>query len=78
MTQTSTLTPNDVIRFLYNETSDLENVHITEALLYDSEMLTFYLDSLDLKKGFDKVVLAPPQRVVDAILDFSKNFRPEM
>lgn len=78
MTQTFTLTPDDVVRYLYNETSEQENHLITDGLLHDAEMLSFYLDSLDLKQGFDKISIAPPQRVVASILDFSRNYQPEM
>lgn len=75
MTQTCTYTQDDLIRYLYNETSSIENVMIEEALLYDDELLNFYLDCLELKIGFDKIQLVPSERAVQGILDFSLKYQ---
>lgn len=76
MIQTSTSTQNDVVRYLYNETSNQENFLIEEALLFDKDLLDFYLDCADLKSGLDKVQLNPSNRSIEYILDFSKNYQP--
>jgi len=78
MTQTSTSTQNDVIRYLYNETSNKENTFIEEALLYDRELFDFYLDCADIKTGMDKIELSPSDRAIDNILNFSKNYQPKI
>ena len=78
MTQTSTSTQNDVIRYLYNETSNQENSLVEEALLYDRELLNFYLDCSDLKSGFDKIQLSPPDRAIERILSYSRNYQPKI
>lgn len=77
MTQTFTLNQNDVIRYIYNETTPKENERITETLLYDSELLDFYMDALDLKAGFDEVIMAPPTFVTDNIMAYSRKYLPE-
>ncbi len=78
MTQTSTSTQNDVVRYLYNETSNQENSLVEEALLYDRELLDFYLDCADLKSGFDKIRLSPPDRAIERILSYSRNYQPKI
>ncbi len=78
MTQTFTSTQDDVIRYLYNETSSQENTLIEDALLYDKELLNFYLDCADLKSGLDKIQLSPPERVIERIFNYSKNYQPKI
>jgi hypothetical protein len=77
MTQTFTLVHDDVIRYLYNETSTPENEHIEEELLLDNNLLDFYLDCLNLKSGLNEIRLEPSQQVVNRILSFSANYKPE-
>jgi hypothetical protein len=78
MTQTFTSTQNDVVRYLYNETSNRENTLIEEALLYEKDLLDFYLDCADLKSGLDKIQLSPPDRAIERILNYSKNYEPKI
>ncbi len=78
MTQTFTSTQDDVIRYLYNETSNQENSFIEDALLYDKELLNFYLDCADLKSGLDKIQLSPPDRVIERIFTYSRNYQPKI
>lgn len=77
MTQISTLNQNDIIRYLYNETTPQENDRIVEALLFDSKLLEFYLESVEVKRGLDQIVLSPPKRVVDNIMAYSKKYAIE-
>jgi hypothetical protein len=78
MTQTFTSTQNDVVRYLYNETSNQENSFIESDLLYDKELLNFYLDCADIKSGLDKIQLSPPERVIERILNYSRNYQPKI
>jgi hypothetical protein len=78
MTQTFTSTQNDVVRYLYNETSNQENIYVEAALLYDKELLNFYLDCADLKSGMDKIQLSPSKSAVDRILSYSRNYKPKI
>jgi hypothetical protein len=76
MIQTFTNTQDDVIRYLYNETSNQENSLIEESLLQDGNLLDFYLDCADIKTGLDKIQLSPSDRAIDKILSFSRNYQP--
>ena len=78
MTQTFTSTQNDVVRYLYNETSNQENTLVEEALLFDKDLLDFYLDCADLKSGLDKIQLSPSDRAIERILDYSRNYEPKI
>lgn len=75
MTQTFTSTQNDIIRYIYNETSNSENVLIEESLLIDTEVLDFYLDCLTIKTDLNKIKLQPRQSTVNNILMYSQNYK---
>lgn len=74
MTQIFTLNQNDVIRYLYNETTPQENDRIVEALLFDAELLEFYFEAADTKQGLDKAMLTPPDDVINNIMAYSKKY----
>ncbi|MCP9768429.1 hypothetical protein EGI22_10935 [Lacihabitans sp. LS3-19] len=76
MTQTCTSTQNEIIRYIYNETSSSENVLIETSLVYDNELLDFYLDCLELKEEMNQIQLSPKESSIQNIMNFSKNFRP--
>ena len=71
---TKTFTYDDVVRYLYAETSPQENDDIVEALASDGEMLAFYLDSLELQAQMDRVVRTPSNRVTENILRYSRQY----
>ena len=68
-----TFTHDDVIRYVYNETTEEESNSIQDGLVYDPEMLAFYLDVLDVKTGLDKSLREPSQRSIDKVLLYSRN-----
>jgi hypothetical protein len=76
MTQTFTLTQNDVVRYLYGETSDEENTLIEEAMIYDRELMDFYFDCINLKADMDNLMMTPSDASVNRILDYSRNYQP--
>lgn len=71
---TQTFTPNDVLRYVYEETSAQENLLIEDALLGNSQLLEFYLEALEMKLLMNKISRTPHNRVVNKILDFSRNY----
>jgi hypothetical protein len=76
MTKTCTSTQNEIIRYVYNETSSSENVFIEESIIGDDELLNFYLDCIQIKDDFTKIKLLPKDKTINNILEYSKNFRP--
>lgn len=76
MTQTFTSTQNEIIRYVYNETSHSENTWIENQLVSDTESLDFYLDCLFLKEELNKISLSPKQNTLDSIFEYSRNYKP--
>ncbi len=68
-----TFTQHDVIRYVYQETTEAEDILIQDGFVHDSEMLEFYLDMLDVKAGLDKSYRQPSERSIDNILAYSRN-----
>ena len=68
-----TFTHNDLIRYAYNETTDIENQQIEEALTQEPEMLNYYLNVLDLQCALSTDKMEPSERTVQNILSFSAN-----
>ncbi len=66
-----TCTQEDVIRYVYAETSPEEECWIEEALLKDQDLLSFYLDSMDLMNGMNRIVKQPSNRVIHNILSYA-------
>jgi hypothetical protein len=76
MIQTSTTQLNDVVKYLYGETTNAQSANLENELCHDSDLLDFYLDSLSLKGMMDKIQLNPSQGSIDKVLNFSKNYKP--
>lgn len=76
MTKTCTSTQNEIIRYVYNETSASENVLIEKSISSDEEMLNFYLECIYIKEDLNLIVLSPKDKTINNILDFSKKYEP--
>ncbi len=71
---TKTFTYDDVVRYLYAETTENENDLIVEALALDDDLMNFYLDSLEIKSQMNKIVRIPSERSIEKVIKFSKNY----
>ena len=76
MTQTFTKQLNDVVRYVYNETSKKENAIIEESLARDVNLLDFYLDSLNIKAEMEKIKMVPSDQSISKILAYSRKTSP--
>ncbi len=74
MRMTQTFTCDEIIRYAYNELTDLENKLVEEAMIHDEQLLEFYLDCIDMKVGLSQVVMQPSEKSVNRILNYSQNF----
>jgi hypothetical protein len=68
-----TFTQHDVIRYVYQETTEVENNLIQDGLIHDPEMLEFYLDMLDVQAGLNKSYREPSERSVENVLAYSRD-----
>jgi hypothetical protein len=63
-----TFTQDDLIRFLYHETTEEETREINKALLSDSELRQAYRDLCETKSALDRAQLEPSEETVMKIL----------
>ncbi|GAB3749451.1 hypothetical protein [Spirosoma pomorum] len=68
-----TFTQNDVIRYVYEETSSEENLLIEDAMMTEPDLMTFFLEALEMKALMDKIERQPRQNTVQTILNYSKH-----
>jgi len=68
---TKTFTQDDVIRYVYEETSEEENLLIEEALMAEPELMGFFLDTLELRAMMDKIERSPRPSTLASILSYS-------
>lgn len=71
---TKTFTYDDVVRYLYAETTDNENEQIVEALALDDNLMNFYLDSLEIQNQMNKITRTPSEKVISDVFRYSKQF----
>ena len=70
---TKTFTQDDLVRFIYRDTTDEENAELQNALVCDAELLDCYKRLLEVKIDLDQGMIDPPKRVVDAALSYSRS-----
>ena len=70
MPMTKTFTQNDLIRFIYRETTEEEASEINRVLSSDPELNRQYRELLMTTKGLEKAALQPSERAVEGIMDY--------
>ncbi|QJW87981.1 hypothetical protein HNV11_00640 [Spirosoma taeanense] len=68
-----TFTQDDVVRYVYEETSPEENLLIEDALMSEPELMTFFLEALELRALMNKIERQPRASTIQNILNYSKN-----
>jgi hypothetical protein len=66
-------TPDDLVRFIYKETSPEENLAIKKAILEDMELAKTYHGMLTAREELDCLSLEPSPSSLNLILEYSKN-----
>lgn len=70
---TKTFTENDLLRYVYSETSKIENVEIENALLCDQQLQESYSQLVSILSDLDRCVIEPSDRTIQGILDYSRS-----
>ncbi len=70
---TKTFTSDDVVRYVYEETSPEENLLIEESLMTEPDMMTFFLSALELRSLMNKIERQPRESLIQSILSYSQN-----
>ncbi len=68
-----TSTQNDIIRYIYEETSPEENQQIELSLLVDQEVIDQHNETLLAVNNLRSFYTSPSDRCVESILAYSKN-----
>ena len=69
---TKTFTQNDLIRFIYKETSPGETKEIRKALLFDNELLEQFKELKEVVFKLDILEESPSQKILSNIIEYSK------
>jgi len=67
-----TFTQDDVVRYLYNETSELEGKEIAKALICDAELQEMFKKLSILKAQLERGMVNPSDKTVDKIMDYAR------
>lgn len=74
---TKIITQDDVLRYIYKETSDEETVAIKKQLLVKASLMEFYNQTKECIKGIHELVLEPSINSQKKIIDYSGSFKFE-
>lgn len=66
-------TPNDIIRYLYKETSEEESARIESALLCDNVLLEKYQEFSSAKRQLEKVMNDSHEKTISRVMAYSKS-----
>jgi len=69
---TKTFTRNDLIRYIYQETTESEKNEIEQELLLDNKLFEEYKNLAEVSMELDRIELSPSQKTINKILNFSK------
>ena len=69
--------PNDLIRYVYDETTEAENILLESVIFENEELEESFFELLHIKKELDKVDYKPSKKSIEDILEYSKSFKPE-
>lgn len=64
---TKLFTPNDLMRYIYQEMKEDENELLVQALHSDESLMEEYIEMLSTIEVLDQVQLHPSEKVVQAI-----------
>lgn len=70
---TKSFTPNDLLRYIYQEMSEGENELIVQALRWDEHLMQEYLDMLSTLDQLNQLMMTPSEKVVKGILRIAKS-----
>lgn len=69
---TQTFTPDDLVRYLYQDTSDDETQEIEKALQTDSRLRNEYEQLQQGQELVSEIVLTPSDKCIDHIMGYAR------
>ena len=70
---TKICTQNDVLRYIYGETTEEENLTVQKALLLDQTLMDFYRGAIHIKCEVNTLEMVPSQRCMNAIMEYAQS-----
>ena len=74
---TKTITRDDVLKYIYKETSKEDNVAIEKQLSLNAALMDFYNQTIETTKKIHALQLEPSNNFDEKILDYSGSFKFE-
>lgn len=72
---TKTFTQDDLIRYLYHETTERETREIDKALICDSELQKQYKELVAMKSQLDVIRMEPSEGCLNGILNYARGLQ---
>jgi len=69
-----TFTQNDLVRYIYKETTPEESSEIEIAMLFDEQLADAYTNLSSVVNNLETSMKAPSAKTVDAIISYSKSY----
>lgn len=69
---TKTFTHDDLIRYVYDETTEEENRQLENAMACDTDLLDKYNELMWLKAQMEGSMKAPSEKTTKTIIEYSK------
>lgn len=70
---TKLFTPNDLVRYIYQEMKEDENELLVQALHSDESLMEEYIEMLSTIEQLDQIQVNPSEKVVQAIKSSAKS-----
>jgi hypothetical protein len=73
-----TFTQDDLVRYIYQETTIEENIEIEQALLFDKALISDYEELMTVSSALDELGMEPSQNTINSILKYSKSYTKQL
>lgn len=69
-----TFTQDDLVRYIYKETTPEESSEIEIAMLFDEQLAEAYTDLFSVVNDLEASMKSPSDKTIDAIISYSKSY----
>lgn len=69
-----TFTQDDLVRYIYKETSLEETSEIEIAMLFDEQLADTYAEIFSVVSDLDGALKSPSEKAIDSIISYSKSY----
>jgi hypothetical protein len=64
---TESFTPNDLIKYIYQEMTEYESEQLTRTLQKNPVLMQEYIEMLGMIEHLDHLILDPPEKIIRSI-----------